>query len=486
MAPSVVSGGEFKPRVRVRTGLLELIVVVTYAGLVSYYPTIQQYLFHRMLDEKREIGASHSHNGTSSLGNSCYNNTSEEQEAEEMAERESAEWLLYIGLSNAVPGIFSTLVIGAITDSRGRKLGMVIPTVGTMIKMLLTMLVVKLNWPLYVLLIAGFLDGCLGSFGTCFVAALAYLADVTEPGKTRTFRITIVQALNGVCASAVSLGTGYFIRAAGFFYPLVVALVLFTLVVFLVVLFLPETVEPSDDPIMSFNRLTSTVKTYIKPREGNKRPQLMLLLLAYLLLEMVLIGKGVLSTLFQMGFPFCWRSVKLGIWSAVGTTVQVSCMLLLLRPLTRCVHENVVGVFGLLSEIGELLMTGLAVNDVMLFFAPIAGFLSSMPASMIKSVSSLLVGPNEQGSLFAGISSIQLICFTFGSSLFNTVYASTVSSFPGLVYLVMSCLIFLTCVMMGAVEVLRRKSDQTAYFQPIPTVGEDSDVANDGDVADNN
>lgn len=367
MAPSVASGGEFKPRVRVRTGLLELIVVVMYAGIVIYFPTIQQYLFNRMLEEKRETQASFSDNRNNTRGHSCHDNTSGEQEAEEMAETESARWLLYIGLINAIPGIFSTLVIGAITDSRGRKLGMIIPTVGSVIKAVLTMLVVKLNWPLYVLLIAGFLDGCFGSFGTCFMAVFAYLADVTEPGKTRTLRITIIQALMGACASAVSLGTGYFIRAAGFFYPLMAAIVLFMLVIFLVLLCIPETVERTDDPILGFTRLTSTVKTYIKPREGSKRAQLMLLLLAFLLLDMVLIGKGVLDTLFQMGFPFCWRSVKLGTWGAVGTTVQVSSMLLLLRPLTRCVHENVVGIFGLLSEIGELLMTGLAANDVMLF-----------------------------------------------------------------------------------------------------------------------
>lgn len=49
------------------------------------------------------------------------------------------------------------------------------------------------------------------------------------------------------------------------------------------------------------------------------------------------------------------------------------------------------------------------------------------------------------GCLFAGICSIQMLCSTVGSVLFNAVYMATVTTFAGFVFIIMAIL-FVICI----------------------------------------
>ncbi|XP_064603070.1 proton-coupled folate transporter-like isoform X2 [Liolophura sinensis] len=451
-----------------RKGVLEVVVITFYTALMSFFPIVQQYIYNRVLTEemnRNPVNASvvtHTDDTTETCGR---NGSSA---AEAVAQKQAAQWLLYFGLATNIPGIFSTMILGAYTDFRGRKIGMIVPAIGSLIRTVISMFVIGLDWPMALFVVGGLIDGTCGSFGTVFMAAFAYLADTTQPGKERTMRIAILQAAIGICMSVALMGTGFLIKAAGFFYPMFLSLGSLLINVPLVLFLLPETIQKRNDiRILDWKRISNAFITYVKPREDGKRWKLLSLLLALFMVDMVQIGKAQIDTLFQLGVPFCWDSVKIGIYSAIAMFLQIFGLLAFLRPLQKFFSDNTIGIIGSVSGTAFLIMTGLSVNDAMLYAAPFIGLLYGVPSAMLKAVMSLYVGKQEQGCLFAGICSIQMLCSTVGSVVFNAVYMATVTTFAGFVFILMAILFVICIVCMTVVEIFGRAGKRYESITPV-------------------
>ena len=188
-----------------------------------------------------------------------------------------------------IPAIISTLVYTSWSNRIGRKRVMILPMIGgTILTITLIMNSYFDHWPLELLLIGSFLDGCFGQFVAIIASIYSYAADVTTiEGRTkRTVILESIMFLGGVVSSAVG---GLLLQKYGFLptFLLVLAMFAFQMIYWC---FLQESYPPRpDQPKISFCKilkgeaLTGAIRVVFKKRSGNKRRTILLLYVVLLL-----------------------------------------------------------------------------------------------------------------------------------------------------------------------------------------------------------
>jgi len=83
----------------------------------------------------------------------------------------------------SIPSILVSLLVGPWSDTAGRKPALAAPVVGALLEALNVLIVMYTGWPLYVLFVGSFINGCCGFFTVMTQTAMAYIADSTPPGK---------------------------------------------------------------------------------------------------------------------------------------------------------------------------------------------------------------------------------------------------------------------------------------------------------------
>jgi MFS family permease len=82
-------------------------------------------------------------------------------------------------------------ILGYLSDYIGRRIVWIISVSGTLIKELILLLTILLHLPIWVLYIAQIIFALTGTYNGAMVSIFATIADVTPPGKSRSFRITV-------------------------------------------------------------------------------------------------------------------------------------------------------------------------------------------------------------------------------------------------------------------------------------------------------
>uniref|UniRef100_A0A7M5UN05 Major facilitator superfamily (MFS) profile domain-containing protein n=1 Tax=Clytia hemisphaerica TaxID=252671 RepID=A0A7M5UN05_9CNID len=151
-----------------------------------------------------------------------------------------------------LPAIISTLVYTSWSNRIGLKRVMILPMIGgTILTITLILNSYFEEWPLELLLIGSFLDGCFGQFVAIIASIYSYAADVTSiEGRTkRTVILESMMFLGGVVSSAIS---GILLQKYGFIptFLLVLAMFAFQMIYWC---FLQESYPPRpDQPKISF------------------------------------------------------------------------------------------------------------------------------------------------------------------------------------------------------------------------------------------
>merc|ERR1719278_1557397 len=98
-----------------------------------------------------------------------------------------------------------------------------------------------------------------------------------------------------------------------------------------------------------------------------------------------------------------------------------------------------------ISKITSLVIISLAPNGWVLFVGACSGFLSTLSASVIRSLLSKVVVKSELGKIFSMVASLEAAVPLFAAPIFAFVYNHTLDSFPGAVFLVQASLFVLSC-----------------------------------------
>ena len=88
---------------------------------------------------------------------------------------------------------------------------------------------------------------------------------------------------------------------------------------------------------------------------------------------------------------------------------------------------------GVLSQMASYFVYGFAQNAAQVFIAPAISIGETIPVTVLRGETSRLLGPDQQGPLFAALGVVESIGFTLGSPVFLPMYKSTQDFITGTV-----------------------------------------------------
>lgn len=344
--------------------LIAVIVILIIFGNIALTIAESQYGYYA-IQKERNISSVVS----ASKQSLCEANTSSASFKEQQSiQSETADWYAYCNLATTLPALLMALLVGSWSDRIGRRLALFIPTVGIIVKSAFIAVAIYLDWSVYTLIIAFFLQGLSGTWITIVTISYSYAADLTKYGKNRTFGIVLMEITMGVGVIAGAIGSGYMIKYIGFLYGTILICGI-TSVGAVLTFFLPESVQKTDKltSISQKQYLKNALQFYIK--KDPLRWKFQVLAIVFAVTELANLGRVSVHQLYVMNSPFCWSSLQIGYFAAARNFVQMVVGLSLSRLLQKFMSERVMCIAGTVSAIGFYILTTLATNDLMLYFS---------------------------------------------------------------------------------------------------------------------
>ncbi|XP_045546199.1 solute carrier family 46 member 3 isoform X1 [Salmo salar] len=437
-------------------GLYLVEPLVAFYSFASFlvYPLIQQYVYRRLWQELTNTTYPVSDN-TSRCDPS--NTSSHHEEVQKAASLFS----LYTELFSMIPSLAVTLVLVAYSDQRGRKITIILPLIGSLFYALSFLAVSFFELDLYLLIVSAFVSALFGGSGTFLGGCFSYIADLCEDGQQKTLRMAGVDMVIGLLSGVASLSTGYFLQAAGFNWPFFTSALFQCFNLIYAVFILEETLQrPPDDPLDGSPRRTAMRQlacgVYQLFAGASRRRNILLVLLLLLFSSFSFANMGGLSmiTLYELNQPLCWTEILIGYGSALSTTVFLTSFVGV-TVFSRCgVPDLVIILMGILSVMAGMTLVAFVKTTLMMFLVRLPMLLAIMPFPVLRSMMSKIVSKNEQGALFACLACLDSVSISVAIAVFNSLYAVTVTWYPGFCFLLSAGLCVIPLAMLAGVGLL--------------------------------
>ncbi|XP_078413742.1 lysosomal proton-coupled steroid conjugate and bile acid symporter SLC46A3 [Cetorhinus maximus] len=378
-----------------------------------------------------------------------------------------------------------SVLLGAWSDQAGRKLGMILPSIGASIggAIFIVMVQVK-DMSVYWCIFASALIGIFGNYVAIFLSVSSYMADITHDGN-RTMRIGIVQSMIYIGGTVGYLLSGWLLQNYTFTHVFGVYCGCQVVSIFYIVLWLQESNRGTErmhvtdeiapavcDRVLKksiFLYASRTWETLSKVRGGQDQLKLYLIFLSVFLIYICSAGEQSILILFLTYPPQNFSVELFGIYNAIkmflacgdqNCTQYSSCgltsvlcssnitsLLLYSRgatligvfPIMLCyVNEMTLAKVGVLMRLVSLVLLAFSTHTWMVFLSAVVNSLSGFTGAVLQSVASRIVERNEQGAMFSCMASTETICVIIGATIFGALYPQTLTSLPGFSFIVMA------------------------------------------------
>ncbi|KAM8835013.1 lysosomal proton-coupled steroid conjugate and bile acid symporter SLC46A3 [Synchiropus picturatus] len=436
-----------------RVHLVEPLVAVYAFSSFLIYPLVQQYVYRRLWQQLTNTTYPISGNTSRCVSNS--NSSHYEASA-----RQASLFSLYTELFSTIPSLVVTLVLVSYSDRGGRKVTIVVPLIGTLIYTLSFLAVSFFELNIYLLIGSSLLSSLFGGLGTFLGGCFAYVADLCHDSKQKTMRMAGLDMMIGMLSGVAAISTGYFLRAAGFNWPFVTSSLCQCLNLAYALFFLEETVSiPAQAAAVAEQpshpkQVLYGIYLMFAGANSKSRSILILLILIFATFSFAYVGGISLLTLYELDKPLCWTEILIGYGSALSTTVFLTSFAGV-TVLTYCGTPQLLMVLlGILSVVAGMVLLAFSDTTFLVFLARAPMLLSIMPFPVLRSMTSKIISTSEQGALFACLSFLESLMTNVSTAVFNSVYAATVSFFPGFIFLLSAGLCVVPLLLLGVVSVI--------------------------------
>lgn len=246
-------------------------------------------------------------------------------------QRDASLFSLYTQLFTVIPSLIVTFLLVTYSDWGGRKMTIIMPLFGMLLYTLFFLAISFYELNIYLLIATSFLSSLFGGPATFLGGCFAYVADLCKDSRQNMVRMARLDMMIGLLTGVAAVSTGYFLKAAGFNWPLLTSALFQCLNLSYAIFVLKETVTKAphgavlvgeSSPRRSgLKRMIFGVYEMFKNTRGKSRVVLILLILIFTSYNMAYAGGMSLMTLFELNEPLCWTEILIGYGSALSTTV---------------------------------------------------------------------------------------------------------------------------------------------------------------------
>ena len=369
------------------------------------------------------------------------NQTDETAKDYKHVETITSRWLLYNKLAVISPLIFTIMILSSYSDSYGRKFSFIMAMIGLFMKDILITTTIYFGLEFWVVTIAYGIEGLTGGSTAIINMAFASIADLTTTSKNRVLGIVAIEAvivLAGLCPGFVA---GYMVQShLGYTFSAILCSSTMSIAVIVALLFLPETLPPERrvPPKPVWSTIKRTFDFYTSNDFKGKRMFYLILLITYAVSCIAGNNRTTMETLYFLNQPFCWNPINFGYFTLVKQISKAIFGTLTLRPLQKCIPNEVILVLTATSTLASYIIEALARTVLIVYASAVIGSLTFLNTPLIKGLMSAMTSTDKQGSLFASVSVISEISSLVSYFTTNLVYDATLSVMNGFVFLVMA------------------------------------------------
>lgn len=431
---------------------VEPLLILSNMASAGLLVTRLQYLRARIAHDKFNQTSDYGANESSECDAAIQNSSS--IQLQQAIQVELSLYSLILNALSTFPAIFSTILLGSLSDRIGRRIGLVVPIIGLVIQSALYVTIFYAHLPIWVCFVADTLQGLAGGYGLLLSTASAYIADVTSV-EQRTWRLVIAEAALVLGSGLIQPINGFIIQYCGigvaFCTSLGVALpgLLYAVCPWTT----PETVEEDTEETFSeyIKDIFRGIYRLLSINVNGRRWKIAFLFIAELFLNTVINGLQIVPT-YGLGPPFCWGPSIVGYFTAAVAILPVIGVTAAVKLFGICMDDLWMIFCGTLAMAASCVATGVAPSTPYLFIALVPYSIGCLISPVMKGVLSKLVDEHEQGSVFALAGCMVNISQFVGPVLANALYASTVSFFSPLAFYVLAGLLIFPTILNGIVQ----------------------------------
>ena len=347
---------------------VEPLVFLFMFGLFLMIFTQQQYFFWRY---------GHGKLNSTNRADDCVTAEDLDSQSVRDVQKSASHLLSYVNIPGQLLGIVTSMILGPLSDSIGRRFIFYLVGTGVVLQGLVSLVVVVLNLDLHIFIIGGALSGVCGGFAATLGACFAYGADISVPGRSRSIRFALIEAMVFVAGLIAEGGAGKVIELLNCtFWPLIVVYIGSGLLMILyTALFLPEPFSRSErlqraaDSPKGVGRLLRGLRLFFCPSHYSTW-KLWAALGALVVVVGNLIGAQMITAIFQEGAPLKWKPAMIGYFDMVQMAAHGFATLVVLPLLVALSLPDVAtALIGVVFNAAVGLFTGFVCNSWEMFLS---------------------------------------------------------------------------------------------------------------------
>ncbi|CAG4947399.1 unnamed protein product [Colias eurytheme] len=366
-----------------------------------------------------------------------------------------------------VPALLS-FFLGAWSDTYGRKPLMAWAILGSSISSMLLVLFGLLDnlgpwW--YIITMIPF--SITGGFVVLFTGAYCYVSDITSK-ENISLRMTMIDATTTSGAVIGSLLSSYLILSIGNVYLLLLAASLnvfaYAFTNILIKESLTGALQGGFTRVLDLLHVKDMFRESFKRRPNNGRKQIILIAMAKFLLVSIMYGTRTLEYLFTRQ-QLQWSLQDYTRYSAVSTSISfVGGFLgvMVVQKLLR-LGDITFTIFGLSTSIIEYVLKILAVDWMFMYLGSFISIFKGLSSALLRSFISKTLPREDVAKIFAILCAFESFAPLAVPLVYNTVYAMTVATLPGAIYILSIVLVTASIIMLGFVQYFHWRATGITY-----------------------
>ncbi|CAH2267017.1 proton-coupled folate transporter-like [Pararge aegeria] len=370
-------------------------------------------------------------------------------------------------IESLAPAMLS-LFLGVWSDTHGRKPLVVWPLFGMSISggLIVVYSMIDSLGPWW-LILTSIPISLAGGFIALFTGSFCYVSDITSTEK-RSLRMTVVEASVSAGTVVGAITSSYVLRAVGNVYLLLISTSLFVIAYLFTTICLNESlvgaVPGGLRTVLDFKLIKTMISECFKKRPNHGRAQILLLTFANSLSIFILMGQMSLDYLYTRQ-KLHWAIQQFTIYSATHTTISFfgSFFGVMLVQRFFKVTDLAFATVAFLSASTEFLINAFATASWHMYTSAGISLFRGLSAPLIRSLLSKILPTQDIAKVFALMCAMEGVSPLISPEIYNSLYAYTISTFPGAIYILSSTISFLCAIFLGFVQYFRWKSSSIVY-----------------------